>query len=510
MRVPSLRRSGPVPEVPGGPVSGGRILERLDALDLALYRRAARADTPLLDTVLPRLTSSADHGVLWLGIAGLLAASGGRRRRAAVRGLAGLALASATANVPAKLSARRTRPELRYVPLVRRLRKQPTTSSFPSGHSASAAAFSVGVAAEQPLLGVPVALLGAGVAYGRVHTGVHYPGDVAAGIGLGTVAALLVRRAWPVRPDRPRVSPPVVAEAPALPTGEGLVVVVNVSAGAGAGARADELERELLDRLPDARVVQVDGERFEDALHAAAAEATVLGVAGGDGSVNTAAGVALEAGLPLAVVPGGTLNHFAAELGVHGVDELAEAVRRGHGVDVTVGSAAATGDGLYFLNTFALGVYPELVRERERREAVLGKWPAMVIAMARVLPHAEPVAVEVDGQPRLLWTLFAGNGHYHPEGFAPSWRERLDDGCIDIRLIDARQWLSRTRLVLAVLTGRLGRSTVHEQRIVAKLPVRSRQAGLRIARDGEVADGPGHLLLRAAARPLAVYRPAPE
>ena len=63
---------------------------------------------------------------------------------------------------------------------------------------------------------------------------------------------------------------------------------------------------------------------------------------------------------------------------------------------------------------------------------------------------------------------------------------------------------------LAVLTGRLGRSRVHEQRIVAKLPVRSRQGALRLARDGEAAEGPGHLLLRAAHRPLVVYRPAPE
>jgi len=117
------------------------------------------------------------------------------------------------------------------------------------------------------------------------------------------------------------------------------------------------------------------------------------------------------------------------------------------------------------------------------------------------------VRLEVDGRARTLWTLFAGNGHYHPAGFAPSWRERLDDGCIDIRLIDAEQRFARSRLVAAVLTGRLGRSRVYEQRIVAKLPVRSLQGPLQIARDGEVSEGPEQLLLRAAARPLVVYRP---
>ena len=491
---------------PGPPASG--LLQRVDALDLALYKKAARADTPLLDAVLPRLTRSADHGLLWLGVAGVLAASGGDRRRAAVRGLLSLGVASATANVPAKLSARRERPQLHPVPLVRHLRRQPTTSSFPSGHSASAGAFLTGVAMEQPLLAAPVGLLAAGVAYGRVHTGVHYPGDVAAGLALGAGAAYAVKRAWPVRPDRPAVSPPVVTQAPALPDGDGLVVVINTSAGAG--ARADALEAELRAALPAVDVVQVPGEGVEQALRDAAARARVLGVAGGDGTVNTAAGIALEAGLPLAVVPGGTLDHFAHELGVTGVEELAAAVRVGHGVHVTVGSAAADGDGLYFLNTFALGVYPELVEERERREGRIGKWPAMAVAMAKVVRGARPVHVEVDGQERRLWTLFAGNGHYHPAGFAPSWRERLDDGCIDVRLVDADRPFARLRLVLAVLTGRLGRSRVHEQRIVAKLPVRSRQGALQVARDGEASEGPGHLLLRAASRELVVYRPAPE
>ena len=210
-----------------------RVLTRLDRLDLALYRRAARADTPLLDACLPRLTGSADHGGLWFAVSAVLVASGGRRRRAALRGLLCLGLASATANVPAKLSARRSRPLLAPVPLPRQLLRQPSSSSFPSGHAASAAAFAVGVALEQPALALPVGLLAAGVAYGRVHTGVHYPGDVVAGIALGAGAAYALTRVWPVRPDRPAAATPAHHAAPALPEGDGLIVVVNTSAGAG-------------------------------------------------------------------------------------------------------------------------------------------------------------------------------------------------------------------------------------------------------------------------------------
>jgi undecaprenyl-diphosphatase len=480
------------------------LLTQLDQADLALYRKAARSHSPFLDAVLPRVTSSANHGLLWFATSVLLAA--GHRRRAAVRGLASLGVASAVANIPLKYAARRGRPELIPVPLPRRLLNQPSTSSFPSGHSASAAAFAAGVALEDPLVAVPVAVLAAGVAYGRVHTGVHYPGDVVAGVALGVGSALVVRRVWPVRPDRPAVARPAKRSAPALPDGEGFVVVINETAGSG--ERADDVEKEIREALSMVEVIRCgEGGDVADCLREAAKTARVLGVMGGDGTVNCAAGIALEARLPLAVVPGGTLDHFAGEVGVREVSDVIEAVRTGSAVEISVGSADPDGKDLFFLNTFALGVYPELVKEREKHEKRIGKWPAMALAMARVLRGAEPVFVEVDGAPRRLWTLFAGNGHYHPSGFAPSWRERLDDDCIDVRLIDADRKLSRIRLVAAVLSGRLGKSSVYEQRLVGSLPVRSRQGGLRIARDGEVSEGPGHLTLRAAADKLVVYVP---
>src|SRR3954468_509495 len=459
------------------------LLTELDKADLALYRRAARSHAPILDAVLPKLTSSANHGILWFVVSVLLAA--GNRRRAAVRGLASLGVASAMANLPLKYAARRTRPELIPVPLPRRLLNQPTTSSFPSGHSASAGAFATAVAMEEPLIGMPAAALAAGVAYGRVHTGVHYPGDVVAGVALGVGSALLVRRVWPVRPDRPAFARPARKSAPALPDGEGFVVVINETAGSG--ERADDVEKELREALSKIDVIRCgEGGDVEDCLREAAKTAKVLGVMGGDGTVNCAAGVALDNKLPLAVVPGGTLDHFAGEIGVREVSDVIEAVRTGSAVEISVGSADPDGRDLYFLNTFARGVSPGLVKEREKHEKTIGKWPAMALALARVMRGAESVFVEVDGAPRRLWTLFAGNGHYHPAGFAPSWRERLDDGCIDVRIIDADKPLSRLRLVAAVLTGRLGESRVYEQRLVGSLPVRTRQGGLRIARDGEV------------------------
>jgi diacylglycerol kinase family enzyme/membrane-associated phospholipid phosphatase len=477
------------------------VLTRLQSWDRRAFSAVARSDTPVLDKVLPPLTHSADHGRLWLGVAALLAVSG--RRRAAVRGLSSLGVASAVANGPLKLATRRARPGLDGVPILRQLTMQPSTSSFPSGHSASAAAFALGVAMEEPALAVPVGLLAGGVAWGRVHTGVHYPGDVAAGVALGAASALAVKRVWPRRPATPAAGR-VAVEAPALPDGAGLVLVANE--GGGSADQIDAVEKTLAELLPRAEVVRASDD-LEDALRSAAERATVLGVMGGDGTINCAAGIAMEKGLPLAVVPGGTLNHFAGELGLESAEDVAQAVRDGSAVRISVGSADPDGDGLWFLNTFAIGVYPDLVREREKHEKRLGKWPAMALATARVLRKAKAVEVTVDGEQRTLWTLFAGNGHYHPSGFAPSWRERMDDGCVDIRLVDATSPYSRTRMGLALLTGRLGRSRVYEERVVGRLEVTSRQGDLRIARDGEVSDGPSALRLRAAREPLVVYRP---
>ncbi|MEV4443573.1 phosphatase PAP2 family protein, partial [Streptomyces sp. NPDC049577] len=146
--------------------------------DRSLFRQVAGRHWPGGDRVLPRLSRAADHGVLWLGLAAGAAVLGGRpARRAALRGAASLAVASATVNTVAKRSVRRVRPVLDAVPVVRRLTRQPFTTSFPSGHAASAVAFTAGVALENPAWGLALAPIAASVCFSRVYTGVHYPGS---------------------------------------------------------------------------------------------------------------------------------------------------------------------------------------------------------------------------------------------------------------------------------------------------------------------------------------------
>jgi diacylglycerol kinase family enzyme/membrane-associated phospholipid phosphatase len=498
--------------------------ERISAEDAALFHLVAGKHTPLLDTVLPRLTRTANQGGLWWTVAAALAVTRGQRRRAAVRGLLALGIASGIANVPAKYAVRRSRPPLDRVPLGRQLHHQPMTTSFPSGHAASAAAFAVGVGMEAPIAGAAVGVLASAVAYSRVYVGVHYPGDVLAGVAVGAGSALLTAKTWPRRPAGPARARPASSQAPALAQGEGLVIVVN--SGAGKASRTDVAEV-IQQLLPKAELLQPgEDDDLAEVMAAAAKRGRALGVAGGDGTVNAAAAAALAAGIPLAVFPAGTLDHFARDAGLDSPKVTAEAVEAGSVVAVDIGwiegagesageSAGERGDdpddpqGAIFLNTLSLGSYPEIVEMRERLEDYLGKWPAVALASIRVLRRGHPVELEVDGEFRRLWLLFAGNGGYRPSGFAPTYRPNLDDGLLDVRMVDATAPFARTRLVLALISGRLGRSKVYEQRYAHDLQLRNTDGTgkLTLARDGEVGEQPPKLLLRKHPRRLVIYRP---
>lgn len=139
------------------------------------------------------LSRAADHGKLWFAAAAALALLGGPSGRpAAYRGLVSLGIASGLANLVAKpLSARRRPTRKEAEELASRHVQMPRSSSFPSGHAASAFAFATAAAGAQPILSAPLRALATLVGYSRVHTGVHYPADVLAGAFIGVSAAEL-------------------------------------------------------------------------------------------------------------------------------------------------------------------------------------------------------------------------------------------------------------------------------------------------------------------------------
>jgi len=185
----------------GRPARAVRVLRRIGRLDRAAYEAVAEMPTPRLDSPLRKISDFANLSKPWLLVAGGLALSGGARgRRAAFTGMAAIGLTSLVINQPMKLVGHRARPRRTRlgVPESRWVR-MPSSTSFPSGHSASAAAFAVSVGRMLPELKLLLRAAAVIVAFSRVYTGVHYPGDVVVGATIGSLlgratAAVALRR----------------------------------------------------------------------------------------------------------------------------------------------------------------------------------------------------------------------------------------------------------------------------------------------------------------------------
>ncbi len=210
----------------GGLVRGraARGLRELGAVDRAVYSAVAATPTPALDEPLRRLSDAANNSRLWLTAAAGLSALGGEAgRRAAARGTVAIGVTSALVNLAVKSAWSRPRPDRAGagVPVLRNVR-MPSSTSFPSGHAAAGFAFAAAIGRDEPWLGLGLRFVAAAVAYSRVHTGVHYPGDAIVGAligeGIGQGVAGLMDRLPPARkagrpgrgkqPERPAAADP--------------------------------------------------------------------------------------------------------------------------------------------------------------------------------------------------------------------------------------------------------------------------------------------------------------
>jgi undecaprenyl-diphosphatase len=443
----------------------------LGALDRRLLKMAIESGTPGTDRLLRATSLAADHSKLWLALScGLTALGGTRGRRAAARGLLAIGIASAAVNGPLKYVWRRNRPAAELLGLRPSLVVMPRSFSFPSGHSASAFAFATGVVQEWPALGAPMAGAAAIVAYSRVHTGVHFPGDVLAGTGIGIGAGLLAGRLLRKGPGI-QLPPPVDVPIPRR-----AVVIASRDAGSavhfGVATRAlKEKGFEIHDVLDIA-----DADRLKQFVALPADQRPLVIAAGGDGTVGAAADEIAGSGAVLAILPLGTSNDVARSLGispepVRAAHEIARGVVR----MIDAGQVAVPGERpRVFVHAATVGLnvhFAELATKSALRRR-FGRF-TYAVAAAKAIEEHEPFDCELtfdgDSEKRRLVQLSVIN--------APVF-----GGALDLRIPDARMD-ERTLIVVTVDEGAPLRPQVRrtkQLRVHVEHPV-------DVALDGEIA-----------------------
>ncbi len=269
-------------------------------------------------------------------------------------------------------------------------------------------------------------------------------------------------------------------------------MIINGGAGAGHDEQAaGDLRAKFASHGVDADITLAKSgeEMIATARQAVDSGVDAVVAGGGDGTINAVASVLAGSGIALGVLPLGTLNHFAKDLGIPQVlDEAIRNVAKGRRVQVDVG---AVNDRI-FLNNSSLGLYPDIVRHREKQQHRLGrgKWPAAAwatIAALRRYPFLN-VKLAVDGaeHARVTPFVFIGNNEYTMEGLSIGARQRLDGGKLSLYVAQRPGRLGLLRFAFRALLGKLAQERDFDVMLSEKLDIATRHHHLRVATDGEV------------------------
>jgi len=291
-----------------------------------------------------------------------------------------------------------------------------------------------------------------------------------------------------------------------------IAVIINHQAGSTGEIGTTQIEDALRAAGFESSVTLAsDGSKIVDAAKQALSEGADIVVAGGgDGTVSAVASELVGSGIALGVLPLGTLNHFAKDLGIP--LDPAEAVRviaAGRRVGVDVGEVNGRG----FINNASLGLYPNIVRERARQQRRLGRSKRMAMLWATLEAFHRSrlldVRLELEGRVHEFRApfLFVGNNDYILEGFDIGSRVRLDGGVLNVYATRATSTARLFGLALRALFGRLRQAEDFVEASARSLRVASRRRRrLLVAIDGEpnVLDSPLEFSIRPRALQVIV------
>jgi diacylglycerol kinase family enzyme len=288
-------------------------------------------------------------------------------------------------------------------------------------------------------------------------------------------------------------------------------VIVNASSGSFVEGETDKAIAGAFARSgPDAKVTLARG--GEEVVELAqGSDADILGAAGGDGTISAVAAVAIERDKPLAVVPLGTLNHFAKDIGLPAdLNEVAQVIAAGNVDTVDVGQV----NDRVFINNSSIGLYPHIVHRREKQQERLGrgKWRAAFSAAIEVFRrHAFfRVRMEIDGVTRVhkVPFVFVGNNEYVMDLYNVGSRATLKDGKLSVYYLRRGGRWGVIRLLVRTLFGMLDSMKEFEQLTAESLTIEMRKENVLVAFDGEVEVMQTPLEYRIRPRALKVIVPA--
>jgi len=289
-------------------------------------------------------------------------------------------------------------------------------------------------------------------------------------------------------------------------------VKIIISAGAGPGDNtkaAEQLAEIFNEDQIDISLAQNGAEVTELATEAARGRYEVIVAAGGDGTVNSVAAAVIDSDKILGVLPLGTLNHFAKDLGIPlDLQAAARTIIAGHSTEVDVAEV----NNRIFLNNSSLGLYPIIVREREKRQRLgSGKWPAFFWAMIQALrryPFLD-VRLRVNGEllDRTTPFVFVGNNEYAMDLLNIGVRDRLDRGLLSIYITHRTSRLKLIGLALRAVIGHLRNDKDFLELRSSEVKITTRHKRLRVAFDGEIEVMKPPLEYRVRPRALRVIVP---